>query len=101
MNVEIHLQETKVKQVSLFKYLGCTIEESTNSEMEVIKRIVMAKLAFTKLQTVLKCPNISIETRVQTLRCYVWSTLTYGCEAWTIRKDLEKRLLAFKMLFYR
>ena len=48
VNVEIYLLVTRVKQVSSFKYLGCTTGKSTNSEKEFIKRIAIAKLAFIK-----------------------------------------------------
>ena len=60
------------------------------SEKEIIKRkrIGMAKAAFAKLKSVFRNLSIGIGTRVRILRCYVWSTLTYGCEVWTIRKDL-------------
>ena len=44
---------------------------------------------------------MSIGTRVRILRCYVWSTLTYGCGAWTISRDLERRLEAAELWFYR
>ena len=101
LDVNINLHDRRIKQVSTFQYLGCTIGESTTSETEIIKRIDMAKAAFTKLKGVLKNMSISMATRVRILRCYVWSTLTYGCEAWTIRKDLERRLEAVEMWFYR
>ena len=101
VDVEVDLQERRVKQVETFKYLGCTVGERANSEKEIIKRIAIAKAAFAKLKSVLCNLSMGIGTRVRILRCYVWSTLTYGCEAWTIRKDLEKRLEAAEMYFYR
>ena len=101
VDVEVNLQQRRVKQVDTFKYLGCTVGESANSEKEIIKRIGMAKTAFAKLKSVLTNLSVGIGTRVRILRCYVWATLTYGCEAWTIRKDLEKRLEAAEMYFYR
>ena len=91
---QIGLHDKRVKQVTTFNYLGCTVSGSANSEKEVIRRIALVKVAFTKLETVLRNINMSIGTRVRILRCYVWSTLTYGCEAWTLRRDLERRLEA-------
>ena len=101
VDVEVDLHQRRVRQVDTFKYLGCTVGESANSEKEIIKRIGMAKAAFAKLKSVLSNLSIGIGTRVRLLRCYVWSTLTYGCETWTVRKDLEKRLEAAEMYFYR
>ena len=34
-------------------------------------------------------------------KCYVWSTLLYGAETWTITKALTKRIEAFEMWTYR
>ena len=35
------------------------------------------------------------------LKCYVWSTLLYGRESWTIRKRMESQLEAAEMWFLR
>ena len=35
------------------------------------------------------------------LRCYVWSTLSYGSECWTITKELQNKLGAAEMWFWR
>ena len=64
-------------------------------------RTGIEKAAFVKFKSVLSNLNIGIGTTVRILRCYVWSTLTYGCEAWIVRNDLENKLEAPKMDFYR
>ena len=56
---------------------------------EIKKRIATAKDAFQKLSLILKNRNIS--------KTYVWSTLTYGCECWTIKSDIEKKIEAAEM----
>jgi len=33
------------------------------------------------------------------LKCYVWSTLLYGCESWTISKRMESQLEVAEMWF--
>ena len=35
------------------------------------------------------------------LKTYIWSTMLYGAETWTISKLMEKRLQAAEMWFYR
>ena len=35
------------------------------------------------------------------LKSYVWSTLLYGSEAWTLSKTLKNRIEAFEMWCYR
>ena len=45
--------------------------------------------------------NINISLRFRLLKCYVWSTLTYGVETWTISRAMSRRLEAFEMWCYR
>ena len=40
-------------------------------------------------------------TKFRVLKTYVWSTLTYGCECWTITSDIEKKIEAAEMWFIR
>ena len=37
-------------------------------------------------------------TKFRVLKTYVWSTLTYGCECWTITSDIKKKIEAAEML---
>ena len=42
-----------------------------------------------------------MNTKMKVLKCYVWSTLLYGCECWTITKDSENKIEATEMWFLR
>ena len=44
---------------------------------------------------------LSINLRKRFIKAYVWSTLMYGCEAWTINKEMERRIEATEMWCYR
>ena len=77
-------------------YLRMTIHPA-----EIKKRIATAKDAFQKLSLILKNRNISMTTKFRVLKTYVWSTLTYGCECWTITSDIEKKIEAAEMWFIR
>ena len=68
---------------------------------EIKKRTATAKDAFRKLSLILKNRNISMTTKFRVLKTYVWSTLTYGCECWTITSDIEKKIEAAEMWFIR
>ena len=63
--------------------------------------LIAAKDAFQKLSLILKNRNISMTTKFRVLKTYVWSTLTYGCECWTITSDIEKKIEAAEMWFIR
>ena len=68
---------------------------------EIKKRIATAKDAFQKLSLILKNRSISMTTKFRVLKTYVWSTLTYWCECWTITSDIEKKIEAEEMWFYQ
>ena len=45
--------------------------------------------------------NIKVYTTINPLKVYIWSILLYGCECWTLTKDLERRLEAAEMWYIR
>ena len=60
-----------------------------------VRRIIgIAESAFTSLGKVLKSRDINLQLRIRVLKCYVWSTLLYGLETWTLTSDLMKQLEA-------
>ena len=53
------------------------------------------------MKTVLTNSHISIQTRKRTLECYIEPIQMYGCEAWTISNQAQKKLEAVEMWFLR
>ena len=45
--------------------------------------------------------NITMRLRMRLVKCFVWSVLTYGCEAWTLDKRMKRRLEAMEMWILR
>ena len=45
--------------------------------------------------------HISMKTRKRIIKAYVWSTLLYGCETWTITTRHMTKLQSFEMWAYR
>ena len=84
-----------------FKYLGCTITPDAKCDTEIKKRIAISKDTFSRAKSVFTNRNISLSTKLNVLRAYVWSVLLYGCECWTLTPDLERRLEATEMWFIR
>ena len=90
-----------IKQVESFKYLGYTLSSNGKCLKEVKIRISMAKEAFSRMRAIFKNRSISIGTKIRLTTTYVWSILLYGCESWTLDKDIERRLEAAEMWFLR
>ncbi|GFO12756.1 endonuclease-reverse transcriptase [Plakobranchus ocellatus] len=99
--INIYIKGTRLKQKDQFKYLGSLISSDGRNNSEVASRIAQAKTNFQKMKTVLTNKNISIRTRRRALECYIEPILMYGCEAWTISKQTQKKLEATEMWFLR
>ena len=92
---KITVHGNTIEQVDRFVYLGSLFTSDGRSG----QRIAIAKSAFTSLEKVLKNRNINIQLRCRFLKCYVWSTLLYGCEAWTLSSKMLNKLEATDMWF--
>ena len=88
-------------QVNQFTYLGQLITNDGYCDTEIRRRIGIARACFNKMKNVLVSGKINLALRLRLLQCYVWSTLLYGAETWTLRKKNIKQLEAFEMWAYR
>ena len=95
------------KQRYLFKYLGTLISSDGCNNTEIASRIAQAKRN-QRMKSILTNKYISIHTRRifiytrrRALECYIEPILMYGCEGWTISKQLQKKLETAEMWFLR
>ncbi|GFO49889.1 RNA-directed DNA polymerase from mobile element jockey [Plakobranchus ocellatus] len=98
---DIFINKVKLKQTEKFKYLGTIISSDGKTNREISARTAQAKINFQKMKTILTNKHISIETRKRALPCYIEPVLMYGCEAWTISKQIQNKLEATEMWFLR
>ena len=82
-------------------YLGILITSDAKSDQEIKRRIGIAKTAFKSMSKVLTARNINNQTKLRLIKCYIWSTMMYGCETWTINEAMKKQLEAEEILFLR
>ena len=83
-NCNILINNERIKQSDHFVYLGSMVTQDGRSKQETQRRILLAKNAFKNMKNLLTNSRISAQTRTRALRIYVWSTLMYGSESWTI-----------------
>ena len=95
--MNIVLDGQRVEQVAHFTYLGQKFTENGKCDDEIKSRIEQARVAFNSMRDILCCRKLSLSSRMRILKCYVWSTLLYGVETWTISKMCRSRLEAFEM----
>lgn len=101
IDVHLTINQTRIERVSQYTYLGTIINENWDNTQEIKSRIGKARSTFNQMSAVFKSHDLTLETKIRLLRCYVYSVLLYGVETWTMRDETEKRLEAFELWLYR
>ena len=55
----------------------------------------------TKLDSILKSRDITLPTKVLTVKAMVFPVVMYGCESWTVKKAERRRIVAFEVWCWR
>ena len=97
----IHVNQHQIKQVDEFEYLGSILTDDAKCKREIVRRIGIAKTAFRRMTRIVTNRHLRIATRVKVIKTYIWSTLLYGCESWTLTQESRKRLEAMEMWCWR
>ena len=97
----LKIGQNHIEQVHKYTYLGTTINDQWDLSDEVRTRIGKARAVFNNMNNLFKNHGLAMSTKIRLLRCYVFSTLFYGVETWTLTESLAKRLEAFEMWLYR
>ena len=99
-NIRITLNGQEIEQVNQFHCLSSVISEDGKCDVEVRRRIANAKVAFVNYRDLFR-RDLSLRLKKRFLRCFVWSRLLYGTEAWTLSADSRRKLEAFELWCYR
>ena len=90
------VNESLLKEVDIFTYLGPSLSENTCDDHEITIRIEKASTVFGRLtKHVWKNQHLSIRTKVRVYEAYVLSILLYGAVTWATYRQHESRLKVF------
>jgi len=98
--VNLVIDGQQVEQVATFKYLGAVITEKGTCVEEVKARIAMAKVSFNKSKELLT-KGLKKDLKKRMVKTLVWPVALYGCETWTMKKEVVDKLNAFEMWVWR
>ena len=65
--------------------------------MKIERYLLLGRKAMTNLSIILKSRDITLTTKVHTVKAIVYPVVMYGCESWTIKKAECQRINAFKL----
>ena len=101
VRTNIVIDKKILEQVEKYKYLGSVITQNGRCNEVIKTRIVTAKTTSNKIKPLIINRSVSLKLRKIFIKCYVWYTLMYGCETWTVTKDMETKNQATEMWFLR
>ena len=78
-------------------FLGSKIIADRDCSHEIRRRLLLGRKVMADLDSVLKSRDITLPTKVHTVKAVVFPVVMYGCESWTIKKAEHQRIDAFKL----
>ena len=75
-----------METVTDFISLGYKITADGDCSHEIKRCLLLGRKAITNLDSILKCRDITLPTKVHLVKAMVFPVVMYGCESWTIKK---------------
>ena len=91
-HARIYVDGQLIELVSRFTYQGQFSTEDSKCQEELKCGKGQVRSVFNNLKTVFCCRKLPLPSRIRLLKCYVWSSLLYHVETWTLSKISKKRL---------
>ena len=117
VGLKLNIQETKiiasspitswqidgetVETVADFIILGSKITAYGDCSHEIKRGLLLGRKAMTFLDSILKCRDITLPTKVHLVKAMVFPVVMCGCEIWTKKKAEQRRIDAFELWCWR
>ena len=88
------------KSVRLY-FLGSKITADGDCIHEIKRRLLLGRKVMTNLDSIFKSRDITLPTKVRLVKAMVFPVVTYGCESWTVKKAVCRRIDAFELWCWR
>ena len=90
-----------METVTDFIFLGCKITAVGDCSHEIKRCFLLRRKAMTNLDSILKSRDITLPTKVPSVKAMVFLIVMYGCESWTIKKTEHQRIDASELWCWR
>ena len=117
VGLKLNIQETKimasgpitsweidgetVERVADFIFLGSKITADGDCSHEKKRCLLLGRKVMTNLDSILKCRDITLPTKVHLVKAMVFPVVMYGCESWTVKKAERQKTDAFELWCWR
>ena len=90
-----------METVTKFIFLGSKITVDSDCSHEIKTCLLLGRKTMTNLDSILKSRDITLLTKIRTLKAMVFPVVMYGCESWTVKKAEHCIIEAFKLWHWR
>ena len=87
--------------VADFIFLGSKITADGDCNNEIKRRLLPGRKVMTNLDSILKCRDITLPTKLHLVKAMVFPVVMYECESWTIKKAEHRIIYAFELWCWR
>ena len=77
-----------METVTDFIFLGSKITADVDCSHEIKRSLLLGRKAMTNIDSIFKSRDITLPTKVHLVKAMVFVVVMYGCESWTIKKEL-------------
>ena len=84
-----------------FIFLGCKITADGDCSHEIKRHLLFGRKAKTNLKGILRSKDITLLTKVRTVKAMAFPVVMYRCESSTIKKTEHRRTDAFELWCWR
>ena len=99
VGLKLSIQKTKImasgpitswqidgETVADFIFMGSKITADGDCSHEIKRCLLLGRKVMTNLDSILKCRDITLPTKVRLVKAMVFPVVMYGCESWTVKK---------------
>ena len=86
-----------VETVADFIFGGSKITADGDCSHEIKRCLLFGRKVITNLDSILKSRDITLSTKVCLVKAIVFPVVIYGCESWTIKKAVRRRIDIFEL----
>jgi len=87
----------KSKTVTDLIFLASKITTDGDCSHKIKRHLLLERKAMTNLDNIRRSRDITLLTKVHTVKTMVFPVVLYGCESWTIKKAEGQRIDAFEL----
>ena len=81
--------------------MGFKITADGDCNHEIKRHLFLEREAMTNLDSILKCRDITLPTKIHLVKAMVFPVVMYGCESYIIKKAECQRIDAFELWCWR